>query len=69
MKDINKTEINMDQLEIVTGGFINSCDPSLEVESCDPPLGKTGPSRQDRSPQDLCIILTFTYRESESELE
>lgn len=43
MKDINKTEINMDQLEIVTGGFINSCDPALEVESCDPPLGKTGP--------------------------
>ncbi len=50
MKNTNITEINMDLLEMVTGGTLGSCDPALgetgplnKVESCDPPLKETGP--------------------------
>jgi hypothetical protein len=68
MKNTNITEIKMDQLEIVTGGTLGSCDPALgetgplnKVESCDPPLKETGPLEWYDSTEDETGPLGYPY--------
>ena len=68
MKNTNITEINMDLLEMVTGGTLGSCDPALgktgplnKVESCDPPLKETGPLEWYDSTKDETGPLGYPY--------
>ena len=68
MKNTNITEINMDLLEMVTGGTLGSCDPALgetgplnKVESCDPPLKETGPLEWYDSTKDETGPLNYPY--------
>ena len=48
MKTNNMTEIKIDQLVTVAGGYVDAVGPvaypyKAEIKSCDPALGETGP--------------------------